>query len=96
MQKIESFTFKTFKMVLASFQVENMLEKALFFKKTFLLADFSIKMILKILFLTFSNSNIKFALKKLNLKSYTIVKTLSNIKQVKIIDKKNFVKAELD
>ena len=45
-------------MVLASFQVKNMLEKPWFFKETFLLADFSIEIVLEMLFLTFSNANI--------------------------------------
>ena len=64
-QKINGSIFKTFGMVLASFQVEDKLERPRFFQETFLLADLSVKMILGMPFLTFSNVNIQFAQKKL-------------------------------
>ena len=60
-QKINSSIVKTFKIVLASFQIKNKLEKARFFQETFLFANFSIKMILEISFLILSNINMKFA-----------------------------------
>lgn len=41
-----------------SFQVENKFERAQFFQKLFLLADISMKVLLSILFLIFSNANI--------------------------------------
>ena len=47
-----------FEIVLASFQVKDKLKKTRFFQKTFLLADFSVEMVLKIMFLIFSNANI--------------------------------------
>ena len=60
-QKIDGSTLKTFGMVLASFQVEDTLKRAQFFQKRFLLADLSIKVVLGMPFLTFSNANVKFA-----------------------------------
>ena len=60
-QKIDSSILETFVMALASFQVKDMLGKARFLKEMILLADFSIKVVLEILFLAFSNANIKFA-----------------------------------
>ena len=60
-QKINGFTFETFEMVLASFQVEDKLGRPWFFQKTFLLADLSVRVVLGMPFLTFSNTNIKFA-----------------------------------
>ena len=54
-----------FKIILASFQIENKLEKPWFFQKTFLLVDLSIEVVLVMPFLIFSNANIKFALKKI-------------------------------
>ena len=57
-QKIDGSTFKTFKMVLANFQVEHKLRRAWFFQKTFLLTDISVEVVLKMLFLTFSNVDI--------------------------------------
>ena len=44
------------------------------------------------LFFTLSNTNIKFAWKKLTERFYTIVKTLQTTKLVEIIDKKKFAK----
>ena len=64
-QKIDGFILETFEMVLASFQVKDMLERAWFFQEIFLLADFSIKIVLRMPFLNLSNANIKFAQKKL-------------------------------
>ena len=60
-QNIDGFILKTFGIVLASFQVENKLEKSRFFHETYLLADLSIKMVLEMSFLTLSNANIQFA-----------------------------------
>lgn len=60
-QKIDSFTLKIFEIILNSFWVENKFRKTWFFQKIFLLTNISIKVILKILFLSFSNANIEFA-----------------------------------
>ena len=60
-QKIDSSTFETFGMVLASFQVEDMLERVRFFQKTFLLTNFSVEVVLEIPFPTLNNTDIKFA-----------------------------------
>ena len=48
------------------------------------------------LFLTFSNTNIQFAEKKLTRSSCTATKALPNTKQEELIDKKEFAKAALD
>lgn len=62
----------------------------------FLLADTSIKVVLKMSFLIFSNANIQYIQKKLTQKFYIIAETLSIIKQVKLIDQKNFTKMALN
>lgn len=59
---IDSFNFQAFKVVLASFQVENKLRKARVF---YLLAKISIKIVLGMLFFTFNNGNIYLIKKKL-------------------------------
>ena len=64
-QKINNFILKTFRMVLASFEMEDKLGRTQYFQKTFLLADISVKVVLKMLFLTFSNADIQFAKKKI-------------------------------
>ena len=95
-QKIDGSTLLTFGMVLASFRVEDMLGRARFFQETFLLADLSIKVVLQIPFLTFSNANIQFAQKELTWRSYTTTEALPTTKRVEIIDRKEFAKAALD
>ena len=83
-------------MVIASFQIEDKLERPRFFQESFLLTNLNVELVLKMSFLTLSNANIQFAQKKLTLRFWTIAKALPTIKQVKIIDKKEFAKAELD
>lgn len=55
---MDSFILKIFEIVLINFNMKNKLEKTWFFQKTFLLIDFIIEMILKILFFIFNNANI--------------------------------------
>lgn len=95
-QKINDSTFETFEIILVSFQVENRAERACFSQETFLLADTSMKMILGMPYLTFSNTDIKFAKKKLTWRSYTFAKVLPTTKQMKLIGKKEFAKVALD
>ena len=54
--KIDYSIFKRFEIVLTSFQMKNKLLKIRFFQKPFLLVNFNIKMVLKMSFLTFSNT----------------------------------------
>ena len=86
----------TFGMVIASFQIEDKLGRARFFQESFLLANTSIEVVLGMLFLTFSNADIKFAEKKLIWRTYTTVKALPTTKRVESINKKEFAKAVLD
>ena len=58
--KIDGSTLEIFGMVLASFQVEDKLDQAQFFQKTFLLVDISVEAVLEILFLTFSKADVSF------------------------------------
>ena len=60
-QKINGSIFKTFEMILASFQAKDTLEKTWFFQETFLLTDLNIEVVLEMPFLTLSNADIKFA-----------------------------------
>ena len=50
-----------FGIVVASFRVENKLERAQFFYETFLLANIGIKVILGMFFLTLSNADVSFS-----------------------------------
>lgn len=59
-QKIDSFTLKTFKIVLASFQVEDKLKRAQYFQEIFLLANIGLKVVLKIFFAIVANADVLF------------------------------------
>ena len=83
-------------MVIAVFQVVYKLGRFRFFQETFLLANISIEVVPGMLFLTFINADIQFAEKKLTWSAYTIEKSLPTIRQVEIIDQKEFAKAVLD
>ncbi len=48
----------TYKIIIAGFFVQNKLKKVKFFKETFLLADTTIKVVLKMFSLIFSNVDI--------------------------------------
>ena len=95
-QKIDSSILKTFKMVLASFQVEDKLRRAWFFQETFLLANISAKVVLDMLFLTLSNTDVQFIEMELTWRFYTTAKALPTTKRVELINKKEFAKAALD
>ena len=79
-------------MVIASFQIKNKLGRDQFFLETFLLADISMKVVLKIPFFTFSNADIQFADKELIWRFYTTKETLLTIRRVKLINKKNLLR----
>lgn len=69
-----------------------------FFEKLFWLADTSIEVILRILFLSFGNTDIKFVEKpkKSIWRSYTAAKTLSIPNRIELINKSKFVKVTLN
>lgn len=63
-QKIDGSIFETFGIVLASFQVKDKLRRVRIFQKSFLLADISVRVVLGMPLLTFSNMDIQFIEKK--------------------------------
>ena len=95
-QKIDSFTLEIFEMIIANLELENKADRSKFFQKTFFVADTKFETILEMLFLKISNADMSFGEKTLIQKSYTINKTLSTIKQVQIVDSKEFIIAALD
>ena len=95
-QKIDGSLLRTFKMVMAGFQVVDKLGRARFFQESFLLAETSMEVVLGMLFLAFSNANIQFAEKELIWRSYTAAEALATTKWVELINKKKFAKAALD
>ena len=73
-------------MVITGFQVQDKSERARFLQKTFLVVDTSIKVVLRISFLTLSNADICFFDRELTWKTYSAVKALPTTKRVQIID----------
>ena len=63
-QKIDGSTLETYGMIIADFQVQDKFGKARFFQETFLVADTSIEVILRILFLILSKVKVDFAERK--------------------------------
>lgn len=57
-QKIDESNLKMHKMDLVIFSLKNKLGQVQFFKKTFLVADISLEVILEMFFLLFGNVNI--------------------------------------
>lgn len=60
-QKINSFILEIFRIILASFQIENKLQRARFFHEYFFIANINVAIILSIPFLIHSNTNVFFA-----------------------------------
>ena len=83
-------------MVVAAFSVTDQADKVRFFKETFLVANISPDMVLRMLLITLSDADVDFLMKKLRWKFYTIKKALPTIKWVKLVGKKEFAAAALD
>ena len=64
-QKIDGSLLRTFGMVIADFQVKDKLGRARFFQESFVLAETSMEVVLKMPFLALSNANIQFTEKEL-------------------------------
>ena len=64
-QKINGSILVIYGIVKTGFSIYNKLGKVRFFEENFLLANTSMEVVLAMLFLTFSNANIRFAEKEL-------------------------------
>ena len=64
-QKLDGLLLATYEMVLAGFSIQDKFGKIWFFEKTFLLAETSMVIVLRMLFFTFSNTDVQFGEKKL-------------------------------
>ena len=95
-QKIDRSSLDTFEMLIVGFQVLDEQCRAWFFQKTFLFANTTMKMVLGMPFLTFSNADIRFVEKELTWRFYTIEKALPTTRPVELSNKKEFAKVTLD
>ena len=95
-QKIDGSLLATYGMAVAAFSLQDSLGKVRFFEETFLLADTSIKVVLGMPFLAFSNADIQFGAERLIWRSYTAAEALSTAKREELIDTHELAKAALD
>lgn len=64
--KIDDSSFKTFRIVIIFFLINDKADRSRFFKEIFLIADISMNIALIMLFFTLSNAEINFLERKLN------------------------------
>ena len=83
-------------MVVAAFLVVDKANWVRFFEEIFLMANISPKIVFGMLFFIPSSADVDFSGQKLQLKTYTIKKTLSTTRHVKQVRKKEFAAAALD
>ena len=95
-QKIDSSALKPYGMTIAGFSIQDKLGRARFFEKTFLLADTSMEVVLRMPFLTFSNVDIQFDTKSFIQRSYSAAEALPTPRLVELIDQYDFAKAALN
>ena len=95
-QKINRSHLDIFRIVIADCSVRDKLGRVWFFQETFLLANIGLKIDLGMPFITFSKANIRFAERKLVLRTYMGAKMLPTTRRVEIIDKSEFVVAVLN
>lgn len=72
------------------------MEEGRFFKTIFLLTETSMDVVHGIFFVILSNIDVKFDAKKLRLRKYTITKTIPIARQIKQINKYEFVEVALN
>lgn len=94
---MDGLPLEIYGMVSAIFSLQDNPERVQFFKNTFLLADISIKMVLRISFLSLGNTDVKFTeSRKLSQRFYNTAEALPTTNRVELIDKRKFAKIALD
>ena len=68
--------------MIADFQIEEKIDRLKFFQKIFLMVNTKFEVILRMIFLKISNTDVLFGEKKFMWKFYTIIKALITTKQV--------------
>lgn len=95
--KINSLPLRSYGRIMTIFLQQDNPKKIWSFKKTFLLINISIEVILEMLFLSLSNANIELIkLKKITWRSYNIVEVLYITSKIELISKNKFARAILD
>ena len=95
-QKIDGTTLDTYEMVVAAFSVVDKTNQVRFFEETFLVANVSLEIVLRMLFLTLSSANINFLGLELWWRTYTTEKAFLTTRHVELVGKKEFAAIALD
>lgn len=95
-QKIDDSALMTYYMAIVRFLLKDKLRRDWFFEKIFLLANISMKIVLKMPFFTFVNADIRLIIKKLVWRNYIVVEALSTTKKVEFINKNKLSALILD
>ena len=90
-QKIDGTMLNTFEIVVVAFLVMDKSNQVRFFKKTFLVANVNLEVVLEIFFFILSDTNVNFLGRKLCWRTYTTKKALPTTRCVKLVGKKKFV-----
>ena len=83
-------------MVVAAFSVEDKANRVRFFEETFLVANVSPEVVLGMLFLTLSGTDVDFSGQELRWKTSTTKEVFPTTRRVELVGKKEFVAAALD
>ena len=95
-QKIDNTTLDTYGIVVPAFSVVDKTNQVRFFKETFLVANISPEIVLRMLFFTPSGADVDFLGWELWWKTYTTKKAFSTTRRVELMRKKEFTAAALD
>ena len=95
-QKIDSNTLDTFGIVVAASSVKVKSNWVKFFEETFLVANVSPEVVLRMFFLTLSGIDVDFLGWKLRWKTYITKKTFSTTKRIELVGKNKFATIGLD
>ena len=95
-QKIDSTMLDTFKMVVVAFSVTDKANQVRFFKETFIVANVSPEIVLKMFFLTLSGADVNFLGRELRWSIYITKEALPTTRRIELVGKKEFAVATLD
>lgn len=89
--KIDYFSLKMYSTVLVGFFSQNSIGRVRFFEEIFFLAETSIQLVFGILFLSFTNVDIKFNTKELTRKKDTVIEAMLKTRLVELFNQQKFV-----
>ena len=95
-QKIDGTMLDTFEIVIVTFSVTDKANRVRFFEETFLVANVSPEVVLRMPFLTLSGADVDFSGRELRWKTYTTEEALPTTRRVELVGKKEFAVAALD